>query len=364
MAFSALWALSPLAFAGEAVPPPVDLGTFGGTASVAYGINAVQGKDVIVGGANVFTDAYQHAFYTNSLGYIEDLGSLIGVYGNSFAAGVSFRAGVTGTSDQIIDSYGDIASHAFYLSSYRAGMMDIGTNGGTLAEGNATQAKTVVGASTIAGDVAYCAFAWTQAGGMVNLNTLAADNCSLGYNSYAFGITTNAEIAVGNSDSPDGTTHAAAWGIESLKIHDLSTLGGSFAQANAINDSGVAVGFSYLTGDAQADAMWCSVGVTISCNDMGSLGGSYAQANGVNDSGVIVGSSNTTGDTDVHAFTWTAAAGMVDLNTLLPAGSPFIELNSANFIAADGTIVGVGTALDGQSHAFSWLAPTPAPLSR
>jgi probable HAF family extracellular repeat protein len=43
-------------------------------------------------------------------------------------------------------------------------------------------------------------------------------------------------------------------------------------------------------------------------HDIGNLGGSYAQANGVNDSGVVVGSSNITGDTDVHAFVWTQAA--------------------------------------------------------
>lgn len=364
MAFSALWALAPLAFAGDVapVPPPVDLGTLGGSASVANGIYPVQGADVTVGGANVFSDAYQHAFYTNALGYIEDLGSLIGVYGNSFAAGVSFRAGITGTSDQVIDVYGDIASHAFYISSIRLGMLDLGTNGGTLAGGNATQAKTVVGASTVTGDVAYCGFSWTQAGGMINLNTLANDLCLNGYNSYAIGISTNAAVAVGNSDAPDGSTHAVAWGLTTVPptIYDLSTLGGSYAQADAINESGLVVGFSSLPGDAQIDAITCS-GAPAVCSDIGNLGGSYAQANGVNDSGVVVGESNITGDTDVHAFVWTSGSGMVDLNTLLPEGSPFIELNSANFIAPDGTIVGVGTALDGQSHAFTWLAPTPGP---
>jgi hypothetical protein len=45
----------------------------------------------------------------------------------------------------------------------------------------------------------------------------------------------------------------------------------------------------------------------------------------------------------------------VDLNTLPGlAGSAFVELNSANAIAADGTIVGVGLAQDGQYHAFAW----------
>jgi len=347
LAFSTVWALAPLALAQKAAAP-VDLGTLGGSASTSYAVSAT---DIVVGGANVFTDAYQHAFFTNSAGYIEDLGSLIGVYGNSVANGISGKAAITGTSDQIIDSYGDISSHAFYLTSFRAGMMDIGTNGGTLAAGNATETETVVGAATIAGDTAYNAFMWTQSGGMINLNTLAGDFGTQGYNSYAFGMNTKA-VAVGNSDSLDGATHAVVWGLKSLAIYDLRTLGGSFAQANAVNDSNLIVGFSSLAGDAQTDAFVSAGGAAL--QDIGTLGGSYAQANGVNDSGVVVGSSNITGDTDVHAFIWTQGGGMVDLNSLLPSNSAFIELNSANGIGADGTIVGVGLAQDGQYHAFSW----------
>jgi len=349
LAISALLALAPLAVAQKAAAP-VDLGTLGGSASGANGVGSA--NDQVVGGGNVFTDAYQHAFYTNSAGYPEDMGSLIGVYGNSVANGIGAHGAITGTSDQIIDSEGDIASHAFYFTSSRTGMVDLGTNGGTLASGNATQNGAVVGASTIAGDVAYVGFYWTKALGLVNLNTLAGDFGAEGYNSYAYGVTATG-VAVGSSDSPDGTTHAVAWNGEySHPIVDLRTLGGSYAQANAINASYTIVGFSTLEGDAQTDAFVSLKGAGL--QDIGTLGGSYAQANGVNDSGVVVGSSNITGDTDVHAFVWTQGGGMVDLNSLLPSGSPFIELNSANAIAADGTIVGVGLALDGQYHAFAW----------
>ncbi len=347
LALSALWVLAPLAVAQKA-PAPVDLGTLGGSASIASAVNA---GDVVVGGANVFTDAYQHAVYTNSLGYLEDMGSLIGVYGNSVANAIGGKGVIAGTSDQIIDSYGDTASHAFYFQSSRTGLIDLGTNGGTLASGNSVQNGVVVGAATITGDVAYNAFSWSMAVGITNLNTLAGDFGTEGYNSYAYGMNTK-NIAVGNSDSPDGTTHAVAWTLKNNEIHDLGTLGGSYAQANAVNDSNVGVGMSTLVGDAQTDAfMGTFAGGMI---DIGNLGGSYAQANAINDSGVIVGSSNITGDTDVHAFIWTQSGGMVDLNTLLPGGSAFIELNSATAIAADGTIVGVGLAQDGQSHAFSW----------
>jgi probable HAF family extracellular repeat protein len=347
LAFSALWTLAPLLVAQKAAAP-VDLGTLGGSASVANGVGNT--ADEVVGGANVFTDAYQHAVYTNSAGYLEDLESLIGVYGNSVANGISVKGAITGTSDQIIDEFGDTASHAFYFTSSRTGMLDLGTNGGTLAEGNATQGGIVVGAATVAGDVAYTAFFWNSTKGMVNLNTLAGDGGLEGYNSYAFGLNTK-DVAVGNSDAVDGTTHAVLWTLKNEKIKDLRSLGGSFAQANAINDSNLIVGFSTLVGDAQTDAF---VVTGSGMQDIGTLGGSYAQANGVNDSGTVVGASNITGDTDVHAFVWTQAGGMVDLNSLLPAGSAFVELNTASAIAADGTIVGVGLAQDGQYHAFSW----------
>ena len=347
LACSALWALAPHALAQKAAAP-IDLGTLGGSYSAANGINT---GDVVVGGGNVFTDVYEHAFYTNSLGYLEDLESLIGVYGNSVAASISTKGDIAGTSDQIIDSYGDTASHAFYFVSSRTGLVDLGTNGGTLAQGNATQSGMVVGASTVAQDVAYVAFVWTSAKGMVNLNTLAGDFGLEGYNSYAFGMNTKG-LAVGNSDSPDGTTHAVTWNLKTDAIRDLKSLGGSYAQVNAVNDSNFMVGFSTLPGDAQTNAFVSNGGTPV---DIGNLGGSYAQANSVNDSGAVVGSSNITGDTDVHAFVWTQAGGMVDLNSLPGLnGSAFIELNSANAIAADGTIVGVGTALDGQFHAFVW----------
>ena len=84
--------------------------------------------------------------------------------------------------------------------------------------------------------------------------------------------------------------------------------------------------------------------------DLGTLGGSFAQATSINNLGVVVGFSNTTGDIDVHAFYWTPLTGMKDLNTLLPAGSPWV-LNSATAITNSFQVVGVGT-INGQSHGY------------
>jgi probable HAF family extracellular repeat protein len=205
-----------------------------------------------------------------------------------------------------------------------------------------------VGSSFITGDTATHAFSFKLANSMMtDLGTLPG-----GLNSYALGTNVIGVVA-GASDSGDGTTHAVTW--IGTTINDLGTLGGSYAQANAINDLDVAVGYGYTAGDNVAHA-WVG-----NMQDIGTLSatvggtvyqGSFAQANAINDYGIVVGSSNTPDDAAVHAFIYTTKSGMVDLNYILPAGSPWV-LQSANGISADGTVVGVGT-INGESHAFSW----------
>ena len=93
-------------------------------------------------------------------------------------------------------------------------------------------------------------------------------------------------------------------------------------------------------------------------SDLGTLGGSYSAGNAINTSGQVTGFSLTTGNTALHAFLYTAANGMVDLNTLLPSGSGW-TLISAFAINDAGQITGSGTNPSGFSHAFL-LTPPPA----
>lgn len=348
LALSALMAMTPLAVAQHGTAP-VDLGTLGGTSSSANGVSTA---DTTVGTANVFGDGYTHAFYTTH-GYLQDLESFIGPFGNSTANAISAKGAIAGSSDQNAIDPGTgqpfVTTHAFYFVSSVNGLVDPGTLGGNIAFANGTQNGAIVGGSTIAGDTATVAFLWGKSKGMLSLNTLAGDQGQSGYNSQAFGMNSRG-VAVGNSDATDGTTHAVAWAVKTQAIHDLGTLGGSFAQANAVSNPGVVVGFGTNTGDVETHAFTGDLAGHLT--DIGTLGGSYAQANAVNDSGVVVGSSNITADADVHAFVWTQTGGMVDLNSLLPSGSPW-DLQSANGISPDGTIVGVGL-INGEAHAFSW----------
>ena len=120
-----------------------------------------------------------------------------------------------------------------------------------------------------------------------------------------------------------------------------------------INSSGQVAGYSSLPNIAgQHTVRW--TGTT--AEDLGSLGGTNSYGLGINRFGTVVGSSalaNGGGD----AF-YTVGNAMIDLNSLLPAGSNW-QLTGANAINDDGWITGAGT-INGQTHAYL-LRPNAVP---
>src|SRR5579864_480337 len=144
-------------------------------------------------------------------------------------------------------------------------------------------------------------------------------------------------------------------------VTDLGTLGGSFAFAIGINDSGEVVGYSAFANPPpgygySSHAFLYSNGTM---TDLGTLGGASSYAEGINGSGEVVGSSyiltgNIFGDLNSHAFLYSNGM-MKDLGTL---GSPYDDLSDsfAQAINASGQVVG-GSNLPGDirnytSHAF------------
>jgi probable HAF family extracellular repeat protein len=277
---------------------------------------------------------------------ITDLGVLSGGT-NSSAAGVTSRGVATGTSDYLDPEYGVVQRAFLYKDS---SLKMIGTLGGSQSYGTGiNESNQVAGYATTANDATTHGFFYDSTSATLrDLGTLKK-----GSNSSAFALNNLGGVGgssdTGNVDAfGNPITDAVIWSVgKTIEIKDLGNLsGGIYAQVNALNNFGVATGFSTLE-SGQSDAFVYFQGKMI---DIGTLGGSAAQGLGVNDFGVVVGYSNTTGDAGIDAFLWTAFTGMIDLNSLLPAGSPWVLLEASG-INDEGRVVGYGT-INGEYHAF------------
>jgi probable HAF family extracellular repeat protein len=151
------------------------------------------------------------------------------------------------------------------------------------------------------------------------------------------------------SGSPD--FHAVAWSRTDPNtpwtITDLGTLPGfPSSAANAVNKHGVVVGMSYMNNFSSGRGFVYDGSMTM----LPSLGGALSTALDINKHGVIVGWSFLPAPGGRRAVMWTSG-GIVDLNTLLPAGSGW-NLTSASSINDNGDIVGTGVDPNGMIRGF------------
>lgn len=185
------------------------------------------------------------------------------------------------------------------------------------------------------------AFRWTKQGGLVDINP------GSGWGSMAYDISGNGDVVVGVFGT-GGTSHAFRWAT-SQGFKDLGTLRPDSlgeSQANAVNrDGSVVVGWSSIVGGNRHPFRWTkSAGMV----DLGALNAFSAEASAVSDDGsVVVGWSSVDGPSGpgtggAHAFRWTEATGIKDLNALLAtAGVDMkgITLSYAKAISGNGQII-------------------------
>jgi probable HAF family extracellular repeat protein len=161
-------------------------------------------------------------------------------------------------------------------------------------------------------------------------------------------------IAVGWSGDCGAPTplHALLW--KDGKAVDLGNLGGvMFSQAVDINDRGQIVGTSDTADDFTNHAFLWKKGVMM---DLGALPGDAAStADGINNWGQVVGGS-TDDSGNTRAYIWQEGV-MTDLNTLIPANSPLYLQEATGTINDWGQIAGIGIDSNGDMHAFL-LTPT------
>lgn len=302
---------------GMPINPATDqLGHAGGVPQDSYaeGINDL---GVVVGSG--WTASGFHGLFTPSNGAFtasSDMGTFGGF--NSIAFAVNNRGQVTGYANVNSNN----PSHPFRTASPRAlnaATDDLGTLGGSIAAGeDINELGQVVGGST---------------------------------------TPTNATSFQAFRTAPNAPINAPT--------DVLGTLGGTYSYARAINESGSVVGYAATAGDAAIHAFRTlpNAGLTVA-SDLGTLGGLQSEAEDINDFDVVVGWSDVAGATGEHAFVYVDGPGMLDLNLLVAPGELPLgwTLRRAHAINNDGWIVGEATGPGFAARAYL-LRPIPEPAA-
>jgi probable HAF family extracellular repeat protein len=364
-----------------------DLGVLpGGASSAAFWINS---SGVIAGNSQngqtdpLVTGLPELRAVIWKHGQIEDLGTLGG--SSSFTQAINNRGQVTGVAlNGVADPFSFYYQFLICLPSLslppqfqvcpanatqtRAfiwdaenGMEDIGTLGGPDAGGflinNRGQVAGFSYTDSIPADPntgfpTLHPFLWERGKGMKDLGTLGGVTAGA-----VNGLNERGEV-VGSSDLPgDQQIHPFLW--DGKKLIDLIAppfAGGANGEAAWINDAGEVVGIAGLpvpcpgspqtAGEVQHAFLWRK-GVM---RDLGTLSGILnTEANFINSKSQVVGDAFAC-DFSVFTATLWENGSIVDLNTLVPSGTP-LYLFMASFIDDRGQIAAFGSLPNGDMHA-------------
>jgi probable HAF family extracellular repeat protein len=348
-----------LAAQEEKQTPPrytvIDLGTLGGTYSLAGGIS----NSGWVEGYSTLHDGDEHPSAWRN-GAIIDLRTLGGP--NGWAGWRPSDSGEIGGAAETStpDPHGeDYCGYGTYLECrpfiWRDGRMTplptLGGNNGevdgvnNLGRFGGGVENTTIDPSCVGSEGYYQvkAVLW-EMGEIHELPTLAGDS-----RSYALATNDVGQMAGASGNCSAYDIHALLW--QDGKVTNLGSLGGKMSNAaNDINNLGQVVGYSDLRGDTTMHGfLWQkSTGMI----DLGTLPGDVgSDADGINNKGQVVGGSwDASGNG--RAYLWQDGV-MTDLNTLIPADSPLYLIEASGTINDQGQIAGVALVIStGETHAF------------
>jgi probable HAF family extracellular repeat protein len=299
-------------------------------------------------------------------GGVTDLGTLPEGGYESAATAVNSRGQVVGYAQNLIPDSNSWTQYINYLPPstqvraflWEGGVMqDLGTLGGTDAlAALINESGQVVGWSYTSttqpgacSPLASGSFIWDREKGMRNVGSFGG-TCT-----FAYGLNNNGQV-VGYSNLP-GDLYSRAFRSQDGVIQDLGgSLGGISTFAFAANEAGQAVGGAFVSNEPQAyfhATIWKRVG---QITDIGTVDDdACSNATDINARGQVVGGSlsefNCLNNGDFsRAFLW-ENGGIVDLNALIPPGSP-LYLVYPDTINDRGEIAGNGVDASGNDHAF------------
>jgi len=348
-----------------------DLGMLpGGNSSAGVAINA--GGWVLGASQNglidpVFGGPENHAFVWKG-GQITNLGSLYStsVFPQTFNNVGQVVGGTLNTTPDPFSLFGaPTQTRAFFWQN--GVMQDIGTLGGPDAfPFSINERGQVAGWSYTnnspngtTGMPTVEPFLWEN-GKMISLGTLGGTVGGPGAQGSVM-INNRGQIIGTSKLAGDNSTHAFVW--ENGVMTDLGTFGGVNSFPVWLNDVGEIVGEADLTGSAVSHlhhAFFWKNGVM---TDLGTLG-STSHAEAVNSSGQVVGRSRLGDPSTIlqHAFLWEESGPMMDLNTLIPAGSGWelidgYNINDRGEILVDAIPAGTPPVQTGQLGHLALLVP-------
>jgi probable HAF family extracellular repeat protein len=202
-------------------------------------------------------------------------------------------------------------------------------------------------------------FLWEN-GKMISLGTLGGTVGSPG-NQGSIMINNRGQIIGTSNLVGDQATHGFIW--QNGVMTDLGTFGGVNSFPVWINDVGEIVGEADLVGSAVTHLHHAFLWKNGVMADLGTLG-STSHAEAVNSWGQVVGRSRLGDPSTIlqHAFLWEPGGPMLDLNTLIPAGSNLqlidaYNINDRGEILVDAIPLGIPPVQTGQLGHLALLVP-------